>query len=101
MFGPNESSLRTQGPQRERNCAHRGGEDSRFGTGADAFFHFEARGDGSLRSQGRPVEGLFEATTATTHGSIQSCAMAPRVGGDQSVRGVVNVAAIRSSAQST
>src|SRR6266705_3351117 len=34
----NESSLRTQGPQRERNCAHRGGADSRFCTGAEAFF---------------------------------------------------------------
>src|SRR5436189_6025757 len=34
----NESSLRTQGPQRERNCAHRGGADSRFCTGAQAFF---------------------------------------------------------------
>jgi hypothetical protein len=36
------------------------------------FFTFEARGDGSLRSQGRPVEGLFEAATASMHGSIQS-----------------------------
>jgi hypothetical protein len=36
----NESSLRTQGPQRERDCAHRGGAESRFGTGAEAFFHF-------------------------------------------------------------
>ena len=36
----NESSLRTQGPQRERNCAHRGGADSRFCTGAEAFCHF-------------------------------------------------------------
>src|ERR1700704_1454270 len=33
----NESSLRTQGPQRERNCAHRGGADSRFGTGGGLF----------------------------------------------------------------
>src|SRR6266545_3837478 len=52
----NESSLRTQGPQRERNCAHRGGADSRFGTGGEDLFHLEARGDGSLRSQGRLVE---------------------------------------------
>ena len=34
----NESSLRTQGPQRERNCAHRGGADSRFGSGAAAIW---------------------------------------------------------------
>ena len=33
-----ESSRRRPGPQRERNCAHRGGADSRFGTGAKAFF---------------------------------------------------------------
>jgi hypothetical protein len=49
----NASSLRTQGPQRERNCAHRGGEDFRFGTVAEGFFPFEVRGYGSLRSQGR------------------------------------------------
>src|ERR1700694_271894 len=30
------------------------------------FFNFEARGDGSLRSQGRPAESLCEATTAST-----------------------------------
>jgi len=34
-------------------------------TGAKAFFTFEARGEGSLRSQGRPAESLFEATTAS------------------------------------
>jgi len=39
-YGGKESSLRTQGPQRERNCAHRGDADSRFGTGAKAFLHF-------------------------------------------------------------
>jgi len=50
--------LRTQGPQRERNCAHRGGADSRFRTGAEAFFHFEARGDGSLRSQDDPLREM-------------------------------------------
>ena len=39
------------------------------------FFTFEARGYGSLRSQGRPVESLCEATTASTRGSIQSYAI--------------------------
>src|ERR1700694_368213 len=46
------------------------GADSHFGNGAEAFFAFEARGDGSLRSQGRPAKSLCEATTASTHGSI-------------------------------
>src|SRR5665213_2990618 len=43
-----------------RPCERRDpyGAESRFGTGAEAFFTFEARGDGSLRSQGRPVESL-------------------------------------------
>ena len=46
------------------------------------FFAFEARGDGSLRSQGRPAESLCEATTASTHGSTQSYALAlPLAGG--------------------
>ena len=51
-----ENYLRTQGRPRERNRAHRGGADSRFGTGAEAFFTVDSRGDGSLRSQGRPAE---------------------------------------------
>src|SRR5260370_8218327 len=43
-----------------RPCERRDpyGADSRFGAGAEAFFTFEARGDGSLRSQGRLVETL-------------------------------------------
>src|SRR5713101_7160592 len=46
-----------------RPCERRDpyGEDSRFGTGAEAFFTFEARGDGSLRSQGRPTGSSCEA----------------------------------------
>ena len=40
------------------------------------FFTFEARGDGSLRSQGRPAESLCEATTASTRGSIPPYAIA-------------------------
>ncbi len=39
------------------------------------LFTFEARGDGSLRSQGRPAESLCETTTASTRGSIQSYAI--------------------------
>src|ERR1700682_165618 len=42
--------------------------DARFGTGAKAFLHFEARGDGSLRSKERPAERSCEATTVATHG---------------------------------
>src|SRR6202030_2448389 len=34
--------------------------------GQRPFFTFEARGDGSLLSQGRPAESLCEATTAST-----------------------------------
>src|ERR1700738_3408138 len=45
------------------------------------FFTFEARGYGSLRSQGRPAERLYEATTASTYGSIQSYAIALRLRG--------------------
>src|ERR1700694_4750359 len=45
------------------------------------FFTSEAKGYGSLRPQGRPAERLYEATTASTYGSIQSYAIAmPRVG---------------------
>ena len=40
------------------------------------FSIFEARGDGSLRSQGRPAESLCEAMTESTHGSIQLYAIA-------------------------
>ena len=32
------------GPQRERNCAHRGGADSRFGSVTDAFCTNERQG---------------------------------------------------------
>src|ERR1700730_14004005 len=32
------------------------------------FLTFEARGDGSLRSQGRPAERSCEAATVATHG---------------------------------
>jgi hypothetical protein len=39
------------------------------------FFTFEARGDGSLRTQGRPAESLCETTSASTRGSIQSNAI--------------------------
>jgi hypothetical protein len=58
-------SPRTQGPQRERNCAHRGGEDSHFSTEAEAFFTFEARGDGYLRSQERRTESWCETDDCT------------------------------------
>jgi hypothetical protein len=51
-----------RGPERERNCAHRGSADSRFGAAAGTFFTFEARGDGSLRSQGRLGDSLCRAT---------------------------------------
>src|ERR1700730_16446376 len=40
------------------------------------FFTSEARGYGSLRPQGRPAERLYEATAASTYGSIQSYAIA-------------------------
>src|SRR6266853_5611489 len=58
----NESSLRTQGPQRERNCAHRGVADSRFGTRAAAFYSLLMPGvmdpcvrrDDPLRDRARP-----------------------------------------------
>ena len=60
-----------------RPCERRDpyGEDSRFGAGAEAFFSFEARGYGSLRSQGRPAESLCETTIASTRGSIRSYAI--------------------------
>ena len=59
----NESSLRTQGPIR-RGFSFRALEQR-------PFFIFEARGDGSLRSQGRPGESFRKATTASTRSSIQ------------------------------
>ena len=34
------------------------------------FFPFEARGDGSLRSQGRPAERLCEATIVSVHAEV-------------------------------
>jgi len=37
------------------------------------FFTFEARGDGSLRSQGRPAERLCEATTHITRAKLVIC----------------------------
>jgi len=45
------------------------------------FFTFEARGDGSLRSQGRPAERLCETTIASTRGSIHSYAIPPLCAG--------------------
>src|SRR6266849_7993946 len=39
------------------------------------FFTFEVRGDGSLRSQGRPAESLCETMIASTRGSIRSYAI--------------------------
>jgi hypothetical protein len=64
----NGSSLRTQGPIR-RGVSFSALEQK-------PFFTFEARGDGSLRSQGRLAESSCEVTTASTHGSIQSHATA-------------------------
>src|SRR5258708_15583135 len=64
----NRSSLRTQGPiRRGLSLRH---------SSRGLYSLFEARGYGSLRSQGRPGERLYEATTASTYGSIQSYAIA-------------------------
>src|SRR6478735_337067 len=82
----NESSLRTQGPQRERKALIAAARTLASALEQRPFFTFEARGYGSLRSQGRPAERLYEATTASTYGSIQSYATAlPQAG-----RGVVS-----------
>src|SRR6202171_4518718 len=68
----NESSLRTQGPIR------RGLSLRHLSRGLFSLLRpgVEARGYGSLRPQGRPAERLYEATTASTYGSIQSYAIA-------------------------
>jgi hypothetical protein len=50
------------GPERERNCAHRGAVLCGFGTEADAFCDSHARGYGSGLSPGRPAESLCSAS---------------------------------------
>src|ERR1700676_1061620 len=77
----NESSLRTQGPQRERKGLIAAARTLASALEQRPFLTSEARGYGSLRPQGRPAERLYEATTASTYGSIQLYAIAPRVGG--------------------
>src|ERR1700694_1404352 len=72
----NESSLRTQGPQRERKALIAAARTLASVLEQRPFFTSEARGYGSLRPQGRPAERLYEATTASTYGSIQSYAIA-------------------------
>ena len=59
----NRSSLRTQGPQRERKALIAAARTLASALEQRPFFTFEARGYGSLRSQGRPAERLYEATT--------------------------------------
>src|SRR3981189_1423634 len=76
----NESSLRTQGPQRERKALIAAARTLASALEQRPFFISEARGYGSLRPQGRPAERLYEATTASTYGSIQSYAIAGGVG---------------------
>ena len=49
------SSLRTQGPQRERKALIAAAQTLASALQQRPFFTFEARGYGSLRSQGRPV----------------------------------------------
>src|SRR5258707_5327996 len=71
----NRSSLRTQGPQRERKALIAAARTLASALEQRPFFTFEARGYGSLRSQGRPAERLYEATT-DQRGSIQSYAIA-------------------------
>ena len=56
----NESSLRTQGPQRERKALIAAARTLASALKQRPFFTFEARGYGSLRSQGRPAESLYE-----------------------------------------
>src|ERR1700676_2530340 len=72
----NESSLRTQGPQRERKALIAAARTLASALEQRPFLTSEARGYGSLRPQGRPAERLYEATTASTYGSIQSYAIA-------------------------
>src|ERR1700687_6407087 len=72
----NESSLRTQGPQRERKALIAAARTLASALEQRPFFTFEARDYGSLRRHGRPAERLYEATTASTYGSIQSYAIA-------------------------
>src|SRR5258708_1782139 len=79
----NESSLRTQGPQRERKRSSRRRGLSLRHSSRGLFSLFEARGCGSLRSQGRPGQRLYEATAASTYGSIQSYAIALPAGGER------------------
>src|ERR1700682_5036310 len=74
----NESSLRTQGPQRERKALIAAARTLASALEQRPFFTSAARGYGSLRPQGRPAERLYEATTASTYGSIQSYAIALR-----------------------
>src|SRR6266576_3234473 len=45
------------------------------------FFTFEARGYGSLRSQGRPAERLYEATTASKQLNSVMCDSPAHKGG--------------------
>jgi hypothetical protein len=59
----NRSSLRTQGPQRERKALIAAARTLASALEQSPLFTFEARGYGSLRSQGRPAERLYEATT--------------------------------------
>src|SRR3984893_18270410 len=72
----NESALRTQGPQRERKALIAAARTLASALEHRPFLTSEARGYGSLRPQGRPAERLYEATTASTYGSIQSYAIA-------------------------
>src|SRR4051812_42758642 len=85
------SSLRTQGPQRERNCAHRGGADSRIGTGAEAFsFTCEAGVYGSLRSQGRQLPYFASALVSSIPNPRRPCERR-----DPSVSAIALIAAAR------
>src|SRR6266446_2019281 len=55
------SSRRTPGPQRERNCAHGGAEDSRVKDGAGVLRYINAGGYGSRRSPGRHCPCMTKA----------------------------------------
>src|SRR6266404_2373022 len=78
----NRSSLRTQGPQRERKALIAAARALASALEQRPFFTFEARGYGSLRSQGRPAERLYEATTDQRTAQFSHICDSPALAGE-------------------
>src|SRR5258705_11600534 len=76
----NRSSLRTQRPQRERKALIAAARTLASALEQRPFFTFEARGYGSLRSQGRPLRDYTRPRPINV-GSIQSYAIPRRLRG--------------------